>query len=212
MKKLWIVFICMLIAAPLAASQRQDSRITYFSPHSLYVYAMGSWYFNLPNDSYCGYDSGDDFNPTVGVGYTFVDFQRVFRINLEFDYTRNQAPVCGDILENQLDYWTFMFNLEYLFGRERAISLYAGTGVAWIYNRIPHYYSEDTSCFVISMGFKVPLVKKLNFRFDLRHYYDSDNSFDFVYLDDWGDIIIGLDGDYAYSYGSALSMGLEFHF
>ncbi len=210
MKKTLISTICLLIAFPVMASQ--SSNVTYFSPHSLYVYTMGSWFFDLPYVDYCGNGNIDDFNPLVGVGYTIVNFNRAFLMNLEFDYVRNQTPSCDYAGMNRLEYYSFMLNLEYLFGRRLPLSLYVGTGGALLYDRAPYAYSDDTFCFVSSLGLKVSLSRKLKFRFDIRHYFDSDNGLDYLYLDEWGDIIIGIDSDYNYSYGSALSAGLEFHF
>ncbi len=205
-----IIIICLVTVLPAMGSR--GSKITWFSPNSLYVYTMGSWFFDLPFVDFCGTGDFTDFNPMVGVGYTIVNFNRVLLLNLEFDYARNQSPACDPVGMNRLDYYSFMLNMEYRFGRRSPISLYAGTGAAIIDETAPYSFSDNFSCFVSSIGMKVALSRRLMVRFDIRHYFDSDDSFDYLYVDDWGDVVIGLDTYYNESYGTAISTGLEYHF
>lgn len=210
MKKLVIIIICLLTVLPAMASR--DSKVTYFSPRSLYVYAMGSCFFDLPFVDFC--DTGDftDFNPMVGVGFTIVNFNHVFLLNLEFDYVRNQSPSCDPVGMNRLDYYSFWLNMEYRFGHLSPFALYVGTGVAVIDDTAPYSYSDSFSSFVSGLGMKLAVSRHLMLRFDIRHYFDSDDGLDYLYFDDWGDVIIGLDSYYRESYGTAVSAGLEYHF
>jgi hypothetical protein len=56
------------------------------------------------------------------------------------------------------------------------------------------------------------LSKKFLLRFDIRHYFDSEDGYDYLYYDDWGDVVLGMDSYYRESYGTAISAGLEYHF
>lgn len=214
MKKLVIIIICLLIVLPVLGAQdsNRESRVTWFSPHSFYVYAMGSWFLDLPFMDFCGTGDFSDFNPMIGVGYTLMNLQNFMLLNFEFDYVRNQSPACDPVGMNRLAYYSFMLNLEYRFGRHLPLALYVGTGAAVIDETAPYSYSDNFWTLITSVGMKMSLSKNFLLRFDIRHYFDSDDGLDYLYFDDWGDVIIGLDSYYRESYGTAISAGLEYHF
>ncbi len=219
-KKLTIALTLLLI--PFLESG-EDIKFSYFSHHSLYVYAMGSWIMDVPSDYYTIWEyypeRAASFASLVGIGYTIVNVKDKFLVNLEFDYTSAEFDFIS--LQNmRIDFYTLMVNLEYRFSATKPLAAYVGIGVGGIdYSQTPHILDPDIFIYpydeveyttAFNLGLKVSLARHLLLRTEVRLYREDYGADEYYYfIDDYGFADYWDDGK---RFGTALSLGLEYHF
>ena len=194
--------VCLLLFLPLLG-MAEKRKVTYFSPHSFYVYGMASWINNVPS-YYYGYRD-DAMAPIVGFGYTLVNFADKMLFNMEFD--TSTAEFDFDMMQStRIWFHSLMFNVEYRFSPRAQLSVYAGIG-GTLFNYDSYDGNEVTV--TVNIGTKVRLAKSLMLRLELRHHWQGSGD-GYYWEDEWG---------YWYDdegsgdpFGTAIAAGLEFHF
>ncbi|MCK4763814.1 MAG: hypothetical protein KAW12_16550 [Candidatus Aminicenantes bacterium] len=217
-----VILLILLVSVPLLG-QVDDFGISFLSPKSFYVYAMGSWLFNAPTGYYSRWEGrpGTDSTiaPLIGIGYWLVKAGNRFLIGMEFDYTEAEVDIhaAGG---KQIDIYTFMVNVEYRWSARARFSFYAGFGFSWIdysHGQVVFFndyfdFSEDLEYRVpICFGVKYDLTRHLLLRVDLRSYAGGVGGDGYYYsLDDFGS------SSYLLSerrlFAGALSVGFEYRF
>jgi hypothetical protein len=154
------------------------------------------------------------------VGYTVVNFKRLLRVNLEFDYTAAQFDFFS-LASRRVNFYTFMVNVEYNFFPDFPMAVYFGIGTAIIHYCCPPFGNwgkyiqvgnQNLYPMASSLGLKLALGKRLNFRLDFRHYWESAGDTDIYFSEGYWDIYWDPYIDEWNSFGSSLSLGLEYRF
>lgn len=220
-KQVTITLIAVLVIPILSLAQ--GVRVSYFSPRSLYVYAMGSCMLDFPSNCWSisqGIEERSSaFAPMVGIGYTVINVKDRSLVNLEFDYSSADFEFSSH--RRRIEYYTFMTNFEYRLFPENFMSLYVGVGVAAIdYTDNPEILAPDDYVYpyddveftmALNLGFKMALSNRIQLRAEFRYYWDNYSDEDFYYI---------LDGyfteyfyyEYGQRFGIALSFGAEYRF
>lgn len=201
-KKMTPVLLLAILLIPFQAmAKKKPGNVTYFSPGSFYIYTMASWIVAIPSLDIYGHE-GDTAAPMVGLGYTVVNFGNKILINMELD----AAPGKFDTFlagNEKIWFYNLGLNMEYNSFCRLPMSAYVGLGGSLL-----HYSSaHDEYVFAANAGVKFVLSKNIRLRAEIRHYWQG-----------WGDIYywddnwyIDYEGD-AQDFGTAIAMGLEFHF
>ncbi|MDQ1350877.1 MAG: hypothetical protein QG657_1179 [Acidobacteriota bacterium] len=195
-----VLLLATLLLPFQGMAKSRPGNVTYFSPGSFYIYTMASWMVDIPSLDINGHE-GDAAAPMVGLGYTLVNFGNRTLINMEFDVAQTKFD---SFLTGSKRNWfyTLALNCEYRFFR-MPMSAYAGLGGAMIHYAPTH----DELVFAANAGLKFNLGKKVKLRAEIRHFWQGWGD-TYYWDDDW---FIDFEGD-AQDFGSAIAMGLEFHF
>lgn len=201
----------------------KSHKVSFFSPKSFYVYATGSWVYNIKPDYHnisAGHrEKANAFVPFVGVGYTILNLEKKIRVNLEFDYASADFDFPGTP-GRQIEFYTFMANVEIKISDQFPFWIYSGFGLSGIDYSQNDTFSHDEIHMTsrndseprvpLSFGVKFSLTEHLMLRAEARNYTFGigDNGCYYYYIDDTP--VYYNPGDS--SLGSALAFGLEYHF
>lgn len=218
--KLLCVIIALLVVPIMGVSK--NSRVTFFSPKSLYIYSTGSWMFSMRSDFHYQLEKrvekANAITPCVGIGFTIFNQADKYKVNLECDYIStdfNFPSVSG----RGIDFYTFIVNAEVKIPAGIPLYLYSGFGLALIDYRGGAVLSLDGTDYTLrddaeprvplSFGLKALLTKHLLVRTEFREYSHNVGDQDFVF--NAGDMPIHSSGS-AGTLGAAIAFGLEYHF
>lgn len=212
-----IMVLALALTAPAEGDHNFNARTR------VYGYVMGGNFHLTPAGSGLWDNlayTEDAVAPTVGIGFSLLNINNRFFLNLEADAT--WASLDTGIYDTlNVTTISLMFQGEYRLGRMSPVSLYCGLGVGIIHNNggnfpaglewlyVPEF--TDTTL-ATELGVKVSITRHLMFRAAFRafalvedyygeygHYWDD-------YLGYWMD-------DYESElYATSVMAGLEFHF
>lgn len=218
--------ICTIGLALLTTLCLNAAEYNFSARTRAYVYAMGGnfhltaagsglWHEAAPAD--------DGFSLTGGIGFSLLNVNNRFFLNLEADYTDATLQYRGTHGRG-VNAWAFMLQGEYRLGRVSPVSVYVGLGVGVIDKDaaiVPgigdDWFQVDPvteATFAGELGIKVSVAKRLMLRAALR-FYSVSSGYDGIdywggYWDDYWDVWVD---DYSSElYATSFMAGLEVHF
>jgi len=167
--------------------------------------------------------SDDGFSLTGGIGFSMLNVNNRFFLNLEADYMASAVNYRGSH-DRGVKTLSFMIQGEYRLGRLSPVSVYGGVGIGVIFKDeavLPGIYDDwlrveamTDVTFAGELGIKVSLSRRLMFRAALRFYSLVDGYDDIEYWGGyWGDYWdLWLDDYDSELYATSIMAGLEIHF
>lgn len=216
--RLMVIFLLTLLIGNndfLFPGSKPKSKITFFSPGSLYIYVMGSYNHFSPLERHfleLGPNSADAFAPVLGIGYQVVNIRDRLFVSLEGDYSPATYNFENFVRDQKINTFTLMLNVEKRVASKKSpVVIFCGIGVGILrlpdLGNVDYIPADDATITVMALdiGFKIPISRRFFIRTEFQWNGEVYEDYAYYYeYDEW-------DNTQWNFLSSSLAVGLEIH-